>query len=144
VVDLCAAGWHVCEGANDVALHSPTGCAGATLDGGPLLFFVSRQSSNGCGVCATGTRVTADCNSASCATGCAQSANTSNDVFGCGNFGSTSPLVDCGPLDRFSYDLCTGLPGGSWTCTDDGTGLCEAYTITHVNAAYGGALCCRD
>lgn len=144
VSDLCAVGWHVCASAADVDAHSPTGCRGATAAADPSLFFVTRQSSNGCGVCATGTASSAQCDSVSCASGCAASADTSNDVFGCGNFGSTTPLVGCSPLDRFSYDLCSGLPGSGWSCDDDGTGRCEAYTVVHAEAAFGGALCCAD
>ena len=143
VADLCEAGWHVCNGAADVAGHSPSGCSGVTLSGDPSMFFVTRQSSNGCGDCATGPRLDSDCNSASCTTGCAETAHTSNDVFGCGNLGATTPIVDCSPLDRFSNNLC-GDVGSNWACTDDGTGLCEAYAIWHTGPAFGGVLCCRD
>jgi hypothetical protein len=149
VADLCAAGWHVCSTAADIASHSPTGCVGATQAGDPPLFFASRQSSNGCGVCATGTRTDADCNSASCTAGCAQTAATSNDVFGCGNLGDSSiggaPLTGCGPIDRFSNNVCSALGDTSWSCNDDGgNGLCEAYVVVHTSAEFGGVLCCRD
>jgi len=143
VEDLCEAGWHVCTGAADVTSHSPSGCTGAALANDPSRFFVTRQSSNGCGDCATGTRTDPDCDSKSCTTGCAQSARTSNDVFGCGNLGATSPIVQCGPIDRFSNNLC-GDVGTNWVCKDDGTGLCEAYAIVHTGPAFGGVLCCRD
>lgn len=143
VSDLCEAGWHVCSSAADLATHSPTGCSGATVPGDPEMFFVTRQSSNGCGDCATGTRTDADCNSAGCTRGCANTASTSNDVFGCGNLGATSPLVDCAPIDRFSNNLCNDV-GTNWSCVDDGSGLCEAYAIVHTGPAFGGALCCRD
>jgi len=142
VADLCAAGWHVCATAADVAAHSPTGCAGATAPGDGPLFFATRQSSNGCGVAATGTRTDPDCNSASCTAGCAQTAFTSNDVFGCGNFGSTG-VVDGAPLDRFSNNACSAL-GSPWSCDDGGPGLCEAYVVTKATADVGGVLCCRD
>ncbi len=143
VADLCQAGWHVCTGAADVASHSLSGCNGATEGGDPPMFFVTRQSSNGCGDCATGTRTDPDCNSAACTLGCLQTARTSNDVFACGNLGATSPIVQCGPIDRFSNNLC-GDVGSNWTCNDDGTGLCEAYTILHDGPAFGGAVCCRN
>jgi hypothetical protein len=139
VQDLCAERWHVCVSADDVALHSPTGCVNATRSNDPPLFFATRQSSSGCGNCATG--VALGCDSLSCATGCAQTADTSNDFFGCGNFGSTSPINGCGPLDRFSNDACTGLPGSSWHCA---TSYCEAYTVTKTDPGGGGVLCCRD
>jgi len=144
VADLCSAGWHVCATAQDIAAHSPTGCGGATAAGDPPLFFASRQSSNGCAICATGTRTDPDCNSASCTTGCAQTAKTSNDLFGCGNFGATGPLVDCGPIDRFSQNVCSGLPGSPWSCLDNGFGVCEAYVVTKSAPGFGGVLCCHD
>jgi hypothetical protein len=143
VTDLCESGWHVCTGAADVTNHSPSGCNGATEPADPLLFFTSRQASNGCYVCATGTGTGPDCNAASCATGCEETAELSNDVFGCGNLGVTAGLVDCGPLDRTSSNLCSGLEN-NWVCWDGGSGLCEAYAIVHTGPAYGGVLCCRD
>jgi hypothetical protein len=144
VSDLCELGWHVCLGADDVTTSSPTGCDGATNPGDPPLFFVTRQSSNGCDDCATGTRVAPDCNSSACTTGCAETASTSNDVFGCGNVGAQPPFPGCGPLDRSSGNLCASLPGSSWSCMDDGSGLCEAYAIVHTDSSSGGVLCCKD
>jgi hypothetical protein len=148
VADLCADGWHVCTSSADVESHAPAGCAAATLADDPPLFFVSRQSSNGCCVCASGTRTDSDCDSLECTTGCAQTADISNDVFGCGNFGEpsggTDPFVDCGPLDRSTSNQCAFLQGSSWSCDDDGSGLCEAFVLVHGAADYGGALCCRD
>jgi len=74
-----------------------------------------------------------------------QTARTSNDFFGCGNFGSEAT---CGPLDRFSNDLCFGLAGSPWSCDAstpaDDNGLCEAYTVTKTGSRFGGVLCCRD
>jgi len=148
VADLCANGWHVCTGAADVENHAPNGCATATLAADPPLLFVSRQSSNGCCACASGTRTDSDCDALECTTGCAQTADTANDVFGCGNFGEppdgTDPFVDCGPLDRSTSNLCAFLQGSSWSCDDDGSGLCEGFAIVHGGSDYGGALCCRD
>src|SRR5262245_15730944 len=69
VADLCAIGWHVCTGADDVAGSSPSGCSGATADDDPPLFFATRQTSNGCGQCATGASADASCDSASCVAG---------------------------------------------------------------------------
>lgn len=148
VADLCAAGWHVCSGADDVAASSASGCAGATRAGDPPLFFASRQTSTGCGQCATGASTDPSCNSASCAAGCDQTAATSNDVFGCGNFGATSPIQSCGPLDRFSQNLCAALSDSPWSCNlptgADDNGYCEAYTLTKSGTSHGGVLCCRD
>ena len=139
VQDLCAQGWHVCLGASDVGSHSRTGCQGATNAADPPRFFASRQSSTGCGSCATGTQT--GCDSGSCASGCAQTADTSNDFFGCGNFGASSPLTDCSPLDRFSHDECSGLSDSSWSCDSR---YCEAYTVVKLDSTFGGVLCCRD
>jgi hypothetical protein len=143
VADLCESGWHVCTSAADITAHSPSGCGGATQPNDPPLFFASRQSSNGCEQCATGSRTGSDCNSVSCTGGCAQTASTSNDVFGCGSLGLDTGFVGCGPIDRFSYNLCSAL-GNDWSCNDDGSGLCEAYAIVHTGPAFGGVLCCRD
>jgi hypothetical protein len=144
VADLCAAGWHVCQTAQEVALNSPTGdCSSALAAGDPTpLFFATRQSSDGCLVCATGTSTASNCNSATCIGGCEQTEYLSNDLFGCGNIGSTG-LTDCGALDASSNNLCSAL-GPPWTCTDDGSGLCEAYVVTHTNDTAGGVLCCQD
>ena len=148
VADLCAEGWHVCLGAKDVAGRSPNGCESATRADDPPLFFASRQSSNGCRTCATGTLTGLDCDSMACTSGCAQSGSTSNDVFGCGNFGDSDglrgPFVDCGPLDRTTYNECIALAGSNWSCTDDDSGSCEAFVIVHVGADHGGVLCCHD
>jgi hypothetical protein len=148
VADLCAQGWHVCTGAADVAASSATGCVGATGSDDPPLFFATRQSSTGCGQCATGASTDAACDSSSCTAGCLQTENTSNDFFGCGNFGSSAPILGCGPLDRFSNNLCSGLAGSTWSCnlaaTTDDSGFCEAYTVTKSGVTDGGVACCRD
>ncbi len=144
VADLCAVGWHVCTGAADVASRSPTGCSGATQASDPPLFFTSRQSSDGCNDCATGTATGAQCNSTACSTGCAQTADTSNDVYGCGTFGSMAAFTGCGPFDVSTNNACSSLAGSTWSCTDDGSGFCEGYALVHAGPDHGGALCCRD
>jgi hypothetical protein len=141
VADLCAAGWHVCTSSADVMSHSPTGCDGAAPDS-TSVFFATRQSSTGCGVCATGTAIGPQCTPASCNTGCAQTAAISNDVFGCGNIGST-PSSACGPLNEFSQNECSSLPS-PWSCNDSTSGECEAYVVTKSSPAAGGVLCCSD
>ena len=144
VADLCAPGWRVCENAAEVVESSPTGCVGATQPGDAPLFFASRQSSNGCGICATGTSTAPTCNSRACAAGCLQTDRTSNDLFGCGNFGAAASDISCNPLDRTSGDQCSGLAGSPWECADNCTGLCESYVVTKAEASHGGVLCCRD
>ncbi len=144
VADLCASGWHVCTSSADVASHSPSGCTGATLAGAPSLFFATRQSSTGFNSCATGTATGTDCTAESGNPDCAETAETSNDVFGCGNFGSAGPGTSCVPLDRSTDNECAQLTGSTWSCTDDGSGSCEAYVLVHAGPTYGGVLCCQD
>ena len=144
VEDLCEPGFHVCTSSADVAKHSPSGCDGATLSGDPPLFFVTRQSSNGCGMCATGTSTGPQCDSKSCTTGCAETERTSNDAFGCGNVAPQVQLQGCDPLDSFTNNFCDDLNGSSWSCSADPSGFCEAYVLSHLDATFGGALCCRD
>jgi hypothetical protein len=129
VTDLCAAGWHVCAGAADIASHSPSGCRAATGPDDPPLFFAARQSGPGDGYCSAKAL-----------------ASESNDVFGCGSFGATSPIVACGPIDRFTHNECSGLRGSNWSCSSaaDSGGICEAFLLVHRGPDYGGALCCRD
>ena len=138
--DLCAAGWHVCFDAEEVASLAG-GCGGATAADGPPELFLTRQSSTGCGECAGGTAEGRQCNSASCIAGCVQTERTSNDVFGCGNYGAT-PKASCGVLDRFSEDRCREIAGYGWSCETPG-GLCESFTVVHSDPDTGGVLCCR-
>ena len=144
IADLCAVGWHVCAGADDVTANSPSGCDGSTHPNDPPTFWATRQSSNGCANCATGTITGSQCDSKACTPGCVQTAATSNDVFGCGNTGNGDQFVDCGPFDSFTNNACSELAGTSWSCDGDPTGFCEAYVLTHLDATGGGALCCRD
>ena len=138
VEDLCAVGWHVCRSAADVRAHAAGGCVGAASD--PGLFFVTRQSSTGCGVCALGMNLAnPPCDSVSCTAGCAQTDSITNDVFGCGSAGDAP--ASCDVLDRFGNNLCGALPAG-WSCGMDG--LAEAKNVVHADASDGGALCCHD
>ncbi|MFO0747791.1 MAG: PQQ-binding-like beta-propeller repeat protein [Myxococcota bacterium] len=138
VADLCSQGWHVCEGAADVAESSPTGCKGADQAG--KQFFAVRQSGPGCGLCANGLSDLAGCNDpGSCQQGCFQTDALANDIFGCGTLG-TAPYGDCGPLDSFSHDNCGSLPA-PWSCSGS---VAEAMTVVKNGPEYGGVVCCRD
>ncbi len=140
VADLCAEGWHVCASAMEVGQKSPSGCAGVPPT--PPLFFVTRQSGPGCSQCATGSSTDpTQCGGGTCQPGCAQTALTANDVFGCGNVGDASYSGTCGPLDRFGNNLCSALPP-PWTCGTDGTH--EADNVAKPGPSAGGALCCKD
>lgn len=150
--DLCAAGWHVCNGGQEVAQKSPTGCAGATPPDAKSksLFFAIRQPSKNSSICG-------------------KVGDGFNDVFGCGNLGAgLGPDKGCGPLDRVlastKPDSCgfneAEPPLGPWECKGGaGSDLLEGSTVTKkacqggscsydgypVGAAdKGGVLCCRD
>jgi hypothetical protein len=121
VADICAAGFHVCETAEEVRAKtsSKKGCDDVSAwDNG---FYATRQSGDGNRRCA----------------GTGQ-----NDVFGCGSEGDPI-IVNCGGLNRFSHNHCGRLQNG-WAClTDDNRGLTETDTATHSSNT-GGVLCCRD
>jgi hypothetical protein len=150
--DLCAAGWHLCDGWKELAEKSPTGCAGATPpDAKPKsLFFALKQPSKNGSVCG-------------------QPGAGFNDVFGCGNLGAgLGPDKSCGPLDRVLASTQPNSCGfneaepplGPWQCNgpqdshlnegalvtkkECGSGTCsyDGYAV----AAYdkGGVLCCHD
>ena len=153
VSDLCAQGWHVCYGKDDVVYRNGDGCLGV-LNGvgttnGKLnpVFFTSQMSSTGAFECKSG-------------------ADASNDLFGCGNLGcdftgNATVKALCAPLSMSSHDQCKGLrndlgcgdwcnhlgkyPGlpNSWNCGSDTTK--EALNVKKTNAdQQGGVLCCLD
>ncbi len=119
VADLCQVGWHVCETAAAVGQKSGNaGCAAAGVLG-QNAFFAVRQSGGGGAACGLGT----------------------NDLFGCGDVGAPPDAATCGPLDRFSNDLCAALPA-TWSCGTDGAD--ELNNVTKTASEGGGVLCCRD
>lgn len=150
--DLCAEGWHLCRGWEEVAAKSPSGCAGATPpDAKPksLLFAMAQPSKNG--------------------SVCGKDGDGHNDVFGCGNLGTAlGPDKSCGPLDRVIAstvpDKCgfneAEPPLGPWECKGGpGSDLLEGETVTKKGCPggscqydgygvgsqdKGGVLCCRD
>ncbi len=137
--DLCAPGWHVCLSVRDVATHSPDGCRGASDMADA--FFATRQTGPGCAYCASGTDPT--CGPNDCRVGCAQSATTTNDIFGCGTLGGVPQATSCTPLDRFSNNLCSDLHA-PWRCDADPAGLRESDVVVKPGPAAGGVLCCED
>jgi len=138
--DLCSKGFHVCKGANDVALRAPAGCAGVGFE--PDVFFATREGSTGCGICTLGTLTDPDvCNGCSCATGCAQNDTTANDLFGCGTLGFPN-AGNCGVLDVTSGNGCGAL-FWPWQCGS--VDACsEGNGVTKVGPEGGGVLCCAD
>ena len=94
VSDLCAEGWHVCLGKNDVQAHNPDGCEGI-LDGAQEgQFFLARTSSTGAFNCAPDT---------------IGSPESVNDLFGCGDLGCPATESTCAPLQLGSHDRCKAL-----------------------------------
>lgn len=139
--DLCAEGWHVCRGADEVMTVSPGGCDGVA--GGEPAFFATRQSGPGCGICTrSGTRT---CGLGECSTECRPDPTPgslmANDLFGCGTLGDL-PDGNCAPLDRFSNNLC-GATTAPWSCPGS-TGFDEALVVQKNGPERGGVLCCRD
>lgn len=149
--DLCAPGWHVCRGQEEVAELSPDGCAGAVPPGTPdkTLFFAVRQNSRADSVC--------------------DQSDQGNDVFGCGNLGAVlTPEKNCGPLNRVLASMHAGTCGfneaepplGPWMCQGgDDSHLHEGSLVkkngcSSVSCSYdgnpvdnsdkGGVLCCID
>ena len=128
IEDLCAAGWHVCRGANELDALNVT-CAQAQLPpvGGPagagVLFFATRQRGVQGNTCNADDTI------------------GTNDVHGCGNFGLAED-PDCAPLDRhLSHTECDMAP--PWACGNNNTGTTEALLVTKPGPAAGGVLCCH-
>ncbi|MBI4821004.1 MAG: hypothetical protein HY791_32390 [Deltaproteobacteria bacterium] len=148
-VDLCATGWHVCRGHEEVTAKAGS-CADAVPPGAPdkSLFFALVQRSDDQTVCGgTGH----------------------NDVFGCGNLGTTLvPAKGCGPLTKALASTQANACGyneaepnlGPWQCLGGGDShLRESELVTKAgcpnrSCSYdgqpvgssdkGGVLCCRD
>jgi hypothetical protein len=153
VSDLCAEGWHVCHGKDDVITSNPhggpleQGCEGVMDGATSPVFFTTQMSSTGAFECST-------------------AADATNDLFGCGDLGcdfTSNPTVKalCAPLVMSSHDLCKGLRNdlgcgdwcnhlgkypaltNAWDCGQDSTQ--EALHVTKTQAdQQGGVLCCRD
>jgi len=134
--DLCAEGWHLCDGWEEVAAKSPTGCAGATPPGAgnEAYFFAIKQASVNGSVCEPA------------------GSDGDNDVFGCGNLGNgMGGDKQCGPLDRVLASTQPNSCGwnqampplGPWECNGgDGSDLHEGANVT--KKACGGTSCSYD
>lgn len=123
VTDLCAEGWHVCAGPEEVARLSPTDCESAA-DSEHEQFFLVRSGASPQGVC--GPDPTA-----------------ANDLHGCGSLGQPE-AESCQPLERrLSFADCLASMG-AWQCGGPDDPHREATVVSKPGAAQGGALCCRD
>lgn len=150
--DVCAPGWHVCEGKTEVALRAPGGCGAAVPAGAPdkSLFFAVQQHSQSGSVCD-------------------DARPEANDVFGCGNLGNAlDASKNCGPLNRVLASTQANSCGfneaepnlGPWQCNGGSDShLMEGSLVTKAgcpgsscsydgqpvgNSDKGGVLCCRD
>ncbi|MBL8924211.1 MAG: hypothetical protein JNJ54_35485 [Myxococcaceae bacterium] len=149
--DLCAPGWHLCRGKDEVAAKANGSCTDAVPAGAAnnSLFFAVVQNSTNNTTCDTSTN--------------------HNDVFGCGNLGmQLSGAKNCGVLTRALASTQQGTCGfneaepnlGPWQCLGNMMShLAEGTVVTKVgcpnnscmydgravgNADKGGVLCCRD
>lgn len=117
--DLCAAGWHVCLGAADVATHGGSAndgpCAPPVTSG--TTFYATAHPSDGVASCIAATQ-------------------GFNDVFGCGDVGEP-PSGDCAPLNKTS----SGAPLPFFALGSDDKQ--ERKNVTKGQGP-GGVLCCAD
>ena len=139
--NLCASGWHICNGGEVLPRTGAIGCAAETSYPAAS-FFSAAVSGTGCGVCALRTKTDTGptCTADSCARNCQETGDLSNDVFGCGSLGAAVSDPDCDGLNRFSHNNCSAL-GAPWTCSGSSQ---ESRTITKPSIVGGGVLCCRD
>jgi hypothetical protein len=124
IADLCAAGWHVCRDAGEVARISPTGCESAVVAGETRLFVVAAGASPQ-GICLPDPAA-------------------ANDLHGCGSSFLGQPEDNgCYPLERrLGFADCAAT--GVWSCGTADDHLREAVLVTKRDSSLGGALCCRD
>ena len=94
VEDLCAEGWHVCLGKDDVLARNLLGCGGTMEGARSPAFFLARTSSTG---------------SFNCAPDTIGDPSSLNDLFGCGDLGCPATEATCAPLTMASHDLCKAL-----------------------------------
>ena len=124
IEDLCAEGWHVCLGRDDVRTRSESGCDGIldNVNTNEPWLFITRTSSTGNLNCDPDT-VGVPLNQ--------------NDIFGCGNFGCYATGSDCDPLRLSSHDLCVALRDNCGCAKqDDGSVKCTEYSAG--SSCYGG------
>ena len=126
VADLCAEGWHVCRTALEV-FQLAGDCKDAVGPAGAgHTFFVTLQRATG-NTCPAANDV------------------GTNNLHGCGNFGSPEDRT-CSPFMTMLQDTdCTA--NTPWLCpvtTSGSVTHAEYETVTKAGSARGGALCCHD
>ena len=124
VADLCAEGWHVCESAHEFAMKA-TNCDLAFPGGAIKMFFATRQR---------GPVSTCD----------PANEDGTNNIYGCGNFGSNAPTI-CAPFMHMLRDVdCKA--NRPWMCENGpttNTSDTELVDVTKPGSDHGGVLCCR-
>jgi hypothetical protein len=130
VADLCAQGWHVCLSAAELTQLGETCAPALAASVADQVFFATRQRGNANGLCVAATN-----------------ANTTNNVHGCGNFGSPenpAQSTSCTPLTPFMLEQpdCFAIVG--WACGTDPNSTTELDDVTKPSAGHGGVLCCHD
>lgn len=126
VADLCAQGWHVCLGKNDVDYRSPLGCLEIMKGAQSPAFFMTRTSSSGAFNCEPDDIGNMD--------------NNVNDIFGCGDLGCPANEASCEPLQLGSHDLCKSIkvkPG----CNCHFPGELEPGHPKYVQGDFENAFC---
>jgi hypothetical protein len=120
VADLCAQGWHVCDGDNDVtaSVIGSTPCPSST----DPTFWITRQATDGSKQCVTGGV---------------------NNVVGCGTGVGEPAQKSCAPLNTMMlFSHCEALT--AWDCGTATEGTNESQVVTKSAFDQGGVLCCRD
>ena len=120
VADLCALGWHVCEGKKDVAesLTKTTACPPTAEP----TFWITRQATDGSKQCVLGGV---------------------NNVVGCGYLVGEAAQASCSPLNiMMLFSHCQALT--AWDCGTSSEGSNESQVVTKSAFDQGGVLCCRD
>lgn len=128
VEDLCADGWHVCEGIAEFTKKA-TDCKDAlptsgTGPGDGTVFYGTRQRGSGMACDLTNRDGT-------------------NNIHGCGNFG-TAAWNTCAPFMRMLRDAdCRD--NAPWSCVDGPIdyNVKELAGVTKTGPSRGGVLCCR-
>jgi len=123
VADLCAEGWHVCESAQEFSTKAKD-CGDAFPGGAVPEFYATRQR---------GPDKTCD----------PMNLTGTNNVYGCGNFGSAAMAI-CAPFMHMLRDAdCKANP--PWMCVNGpiNYSITELLDVTKPGPERGGVLCCR-
>jgi hypothetical protein len=120
VADLCAEGWHVCRGKDDVSAHDGVAACSALAARTTEIYLTRQRGDHTTLMCAVGASTMAD------------------DAYGCGGLGAAT--TNCGPLDhKLALTSNCAAPWGCGTSEAE-----EGFHIVKSAAQSGGVLCCKD